>query len=105
MSHDLDVSLHKVNYLVSCQIVTMGFAVLFWKPISARYGRRPILIISTLMACTCNIGAAKCTTYTSLTTVRVVGAWFIAPAAALGTGVVQEMFLAHERGGKMGVWA
>jgi MFS family permease len=63
-----------------------------------------VFIFSTVTACAFNIGAANCHSYAALIVVRVIGAFFVSPPAALGAGVVREMFFAKQRGEKMGVW-
>ncbi|KAI9739774.1 MAG: hypothetical protein M1834_006494 [Cirrosporium novae-zelandiae] len=98
-------SLTKASYLTSAQIMMLGVAPLLWKPISNRFGRRPIWLISTFCSAICNIGCAKCPGYGSMMITRLLVAFFISPPLAIGTGVVAEMFFKKERGQKMGIWA
>jgi hypothetical protein len=103
-SIDLGVSLTQASYLTSIQIVILGFSPLFWKPISNRYGRRPIWLISTFCSMVCNIGCAESHSYASQVITRILVAFFISPAIAISSAVVTETFFARERGQKMGIW-
>ncbi|TVY27140.1 putative efflux pump [Lachnellula hyalina] len=103
-SIDLGVSLTKASYLTSVQILILGFSPLFWKPISNRFGRRPIWLISTIGSLVCNVGCAKSHSYASQMITRILVAFFISPAIAISSAVVTETFFASERGQKMGIW-
>ncbi|KAJ5703188.1 hypothetical protein N7488_010736 [Penicillium malachiteum] len=101
---DVGVSLQRVSYLTSLQIAILGGAPLFWKPLSNRFGRRPIFLLSLLLSCVCNIGCAKSPDYASMAACRALVAFFISPAMAIGSGVVTETFFRHERARYMGIW-
>ncbi|KAJ5625406.1 hypothetical protein N7510_001715 [Penicillium lagena] len=101
---DVGVSLQRVSYLTSLQIAILGGAPLFWKPLSQRYGRRPIFLLSLILSCVCNIGCAKSPDYASMAACRALVAFFISPAMAIGSGVVTETFFRKERARYMGIW-
>ncbi|CEL01070.1 Putative Synaptic vesicle transporter SVOP [Aspergillus calidoustus] len=104
ISVDFGVSIQDASYLTSAQIAVLGVAPLFWKPLSKRYGRRPIFILSTVLCLVFNIGCAKSKTYASMMVCRAFAAWFISPAAAIGSAVVTETFFKKDRGRYLGVW-
>ncbi|KAK1141067.1 hypothetical protein N8T08_009640 [Aspergillus melleus] len=104
ISLDLDVTLQRVSYLTSLQIAILGGAPLFWKPLSHRFGRRPIFLISLVLSCVCNIGCAKSPDYASMAACRALVAFFVSPAMALGSAVVTETFFKRERARYMGIW-
>ncbi|KAL6234138.1 hypothetical protein BDW75DRAFT_241338 [Aspergillus navahoensis] len=104
ISVDLGVSMQRASYLTSLQIAVLGGAPLFWKPLSNRYGRRPIFILSTVLSLVCNVGCAKSPDYASMATCRALTAFFISPAAAIGSAVVTETFFKKERGRYLGIW-
>jgi MFS family permease len=101
---DLGVTLQRTTYLTSIQIAVIGGAPLFWRPLSNRYGRRPIFLFSLLASLICNIGCAKSPGYGSMAACRALVAFFISPAAAIGSAVVTETFFKKDRGRYMGVW-
>jgi len=104
LSEALHTTIPRTSYLVSMQIAVLGFAPLFWKPISYRFGRRPVWLISTLLSCVLNIGCAVSTSYGTLSLCRCLVSFFISPASAIGTGVVVETFFKKDRGQKAGIW-
>lgn len=104
ISLDVGVSLQRVSYLTSLQIAILGGAPLFWKPLSQRFGRRPIFLLSLILSCVCNVGCAKSPNYASMAACRALVAFFISPAMAIGSAVVTETFFKRERARYMGIW-
>ena len=104
ISVDLGVSIPRTSYLTSLQIAILGGAPLFWKPISNRYGRRPIWFMALSCSCLFNIGCALSHSYASMATCRAFVSFFLSPAGAIGTGVVTESFFKKERGKYIGIW-
>ncbi|KAK9454012.1 MFS transporter [Dipodascopsis uninucleata] len=104
LAKDFGTSLTRASYLTSMMIVVFGFAPLIWKPLSNRFGRRPIWLISTSCSAVCNVGCAYCTNYASMAVCRILAAFFISPASAIGAGVIVETFFSHQRGRKLGIW-
>jgi MFS family permease len=104
ISEDLGVSLQRASYLTSLQIAILGGAPLFWRPLSTRYGRRPIFIISLIGSLAFNIGCAKSKTYGTMAACRALQSFFISPPNAIGSAVVVETFFKRERARYMGVW-
>lgn len=81
ISEEYGVTVQKASYLTSLQIAILGGAPLFWKPLSNRYGRRPIFLISLICSLVCNVGCAKSTDYASTAACRALQAFFISPAS------------------------
>lgn len=104
LSVDLGITLVQTSYLTSIQILLLGISPLFWKPLSNRYGRRPIWLISTIGSLVCNVGCAESHSYAAHLVSRALVSFFISPAIAISSAVVTEVFFAKERGQKMGVW-
>jgi multidrug resistance protein len=104
ISVDLGVSIQDASYLTSAHIAMVGIAPLFWRPFSQRYGRRPVFISSIVLALICNIGCAESHNYGAMMACRILGAFFISPAMAVGSVVITETFFTHERIQNMGIW-
>lgn len=104
IAKDLGVSLQRTSYLTSLQIAILGGAPLFWRPLSTRFGRRPIFIISLIGSLAFNIGCAKSQTYGAMAACRALQSFFISPPNAIGSAVVVETFFKKERARYMGVW-
>ncbi|KAJ5870206.1 hypothetical protein N7455_005147 [Penicillium solitum] len=104
ISEDLGVSIQRTSYLVSLVIAVLGGAPLFWLPICNRFGRRPVFLISLICSLIGNIGCAKSPTYGTMGLCRAITAFFISPAAAIGSAVVAETFFKKDRGRFIGAW-
>jgi MFS family permease len=104
IAEELGVSLQNASYLTSLQIAILGGAPLFWKPLSNRFGRRPIFLLSLICSLLCKIGCAKSTTYATVAACRALVAFFISPASAIGSAVVVETTFKKDRARYMGVW-
>lgn len=104
ISEDLGVSMQRTSYLVSLFIAVLGGAPLFWRPLCNRFGRRPIFLISLLCAMVGNIGCANSHSYATMGLCRAITAFFISPAAAMGSAVVAETFFKKDRARCMGYW-
>ena len=101
---DLHVSIQRASYLTSLVIAILGGAPLFWRPLSQRFGRRPIFLLSLIGSLVGNIGCAKSPSYGTMGLCRAITAFFISPPAALGSATVSETFFKRERARYMGIW-
>jgi MFS family permease len=104
ISLDLNVSLQRATYLTSLVIAVLGVAPLFWRPLADRFGRRPIFLLSLLCSLGGNVGCACSPSYGTMGLCRAITAWFISPAAAIGSAVVAETFFKKQRARYIGVW-
>lgn len=105
ISESLGVSLQRASYLTSLQIVILGAApLLFWRPLSSRYGRRPMLLLSVICSLVCNVGCAKSQSYAAMATCRALVAFFMSPAIGLGSAVVTETFFQQDWARSLGLW-
>ena len=103
-AEDLNVTIQKASYLTSVQILVLGISPLIWRPISNKYGRRPVWLVSTALSAAFNLGCGLSPNFAVMITMRILVAFFIAPASAIGSGVVTEIFFDQERGKKIGIW-
>ncbi|AEO68579.1 uncharacterized protein THITE_2145700 [Thermothielavioides terrestris NRRL 8126] len=104
ISADLGVSLQRTSYLVSLFIAVLGGAPLFWRPLCNRFGRRPIFLLSVLCSLVGNVGCAESHSYATMGLCRAITAFFISPAAAIGSATVAETFFKKDRARCMGYW-
>ncbi|CAK7201025.1 hypothetical protein SEUCBS139899_003726 [Sporothrix eucalyptigena] len=105
IAEDLNISIQKASYLTSLVIAVLGGAPLIWRPLAHVYGRRPIFLVSLICSLVGNIGCASSHSYGTMAFSRALTAFFIAPAIAIGSGVVTETFFKKDRGLYMGIWA
>ncbi|KAJ6466365.1 MFS multidrug transporter [Mycena sanguinolenta] len=104
LAEEFRLTLTQVTYIVSIQIICLGVFPLFWSPLATRIGRRPVYLISALGSAVFTLAAGFCHSYGALLAVRALQAGFISVAMSLGGPTVNDMFFAHEKGRKMGVW-
>lgn len=104
ISEEFECSITKASYLTSLQIMVLGWSPLFWKPLSQRYGRRPIWLISMLGSLLFNVGCGLSHSYTTMAVCRAFVSFFLCPAMAYGSGVVTETYFKKQRAQYMGVW-
>lgn len=103
MAKELHISTVRASYQTTICIVLAGVAPFLWVPLSNKYGRRPVLLGTTLLAFVSILGSAYVESYSQLIAARVFNGLF--PAAfALGPAVVVDMFFVHQRGRAMGVF-
>lgn len=93
-----------VVYSTTIVIITGGLASFIWAPLTNVYGRRPITIISQLLAVLGNVGSARSTTFSALLGTRALNGIGMAGMMSVGTACVNDMFFLHERGEKTGVY-
>jgi MFS family permease len=104
IAEDFDTSITRASYMTSLQIAVLGFSPLFWKPLSNRYGRRPIWLISTMGSLLFNVACALSHTYSTMAICRAFTSFFISPASAIGSGVVTETYPKQQRAQYVGIW-
>lgn len=103
MAKELHISTIRASYQTTVCIALAGVAPFLWVPLSNKYGRRPVLLGTTLLAFVSILGSAYAKTFNQLIAARVLNGLF--PAVfALGPAVVVDMFFVHQRGRAMGVF-
>ncbi len=105
IAEDLDVSVQRASYLLTLTIAVLGVAPLFWCPLSQRFGRRPIFLVSLICSLVGNVGCAVSPSYSTMAFCRAIATFFISPPLAIGSAVAAETFFKKERARYMGVWA
>ncbi|KAF8069947.1 major facilitator superfamily domain-containing protein [Lyophyllum atratum] len=93
-----------VVYSTTIAIITGGLASFIWVPLTNVYGRRPITILSQLLAVLGNIGSARSTTFSALLGTRALNGIGMAGMMSVGTACVNDMFFLHQRGETTGVY-
>lgn len=92
------------SYFTTIQIAFLGSMPMLWVPIMDLYGRRPFLIVSTLITMVCNIGGMYCKTYELQMATRALCGFFISSGVTLGGAFTGAMCFNFERGRKNGIW-
>jgi multidrug resistance protein len=97
-------TLEQVNWTVAIPALGLALGPLLWASPADIIGRRPILILGTVMALASTIGAALASTYPGYMAARFFQGLGVSPASNVGLAVINDVFYEHERGQKLGLW-
>ncbi|KAL1968408.1 hypothetical protein VTN77DRAFT_1937 [Rasamsonia byssochlamydoides] len=93
-----------ISYTTTIAILMGGVASFIWAPLTNVYGRRPVTILSQIIAILGNIGSAQSTSYSALLGTRALNGIGMSGMMSVGTVCLNDMFFLHERGEKTGVY-
>ncbi|KAE8421261.1 major facilitator superfamily domain-containing protein [Aspergillus pseudocaelatus] len=105
VAQELGISSQTATYLIAVHVLFLGLAPFFWITCMKAYGRRPILITSTLLSCFAALGGGFAKTYGGLMTARVFQSFGISAGFVLPGVIVVDIFSKEQRGRKNGIWA
>ncbi|EGY16859.1 putative MFS-type transporter like protein [Verticillium longisporum] len=94
----------RLTRLIAVNILMLGASNIWWVPLSNWAGRRPVLIIATLMMTVCSVWGATATSYNSLLAARIFQGAGGGASETVAPALVGDMFFAHERGRAMAVY-
>lgn len=104
LSKFLRQDLVQTAYVTSVFILIYGVAPLIWTPLANVYGRRPIYIITLILAVATSGGSGAAPNYGSLLALRALNGLGSGAPGGLGSATVCDLFFQHERGLYMGVY-
>ncbi len=79
-------------------ILVLGFSNFLWVPLQTAFGRRPVLLASTLVCLGSNIWRAKAQTYSSFMGACVLNGIGAGPAETAQPQIIADVMFLHERG-------
>ncbi|GAA5962910.1 hypothetical protein JCM3765_005916 [Sporobolomyces pararoseus] len=100
---EFNISITQASYTVSIVILFLCSFLLIG-PVSARIGRRPVLLVSFIVSSAIHLAGAYVHSYGTMMTVRVFQGIFLSPPLSIGASMINEMFFLHEKGEKLGIW-
>lgn len=106
LQSQFDSSYNEVNWTFAIQALGMAAGPLLTASLADTYGRRNVLIASTMVA----LIASGCTSIKSSSLSGFMAARFFiglgaGPSANLGLSVIHDVSFEHERGFRVGLWA
>ncbi|GIZ41604.1 hypothetical protein CKM354_000490300 [Cercospora kikuchii] len=104
LQEQFDATLEQINWTVAIPALGLALGPLIWSSPADIVGRRPIMIIGTIMAIAATIGAAEANDYSGYMAARFFQGLGCSPAASVGLAIINDMFFEHERGQKVGLW-
>lgn len=87
----------KVNMTLSLFFVFFACGLLFWGPLSEKYGRKPILLTGLLLYVAASILCAISQTVGQLITFRIIQAFGGSAATAVATAIIKDIYYGRER--------
>ncbi len=104
LQNQYSATLEQVNWTVAIPALGLALGPLLWASPADIIGRRPIIILGTVMALVATIGAALAPTYSGYMAARFFQGLGVSPASNVGLAVINDLFFEHERGQKLGLW-
>ncbi|KAJ5538897.1 Major facilitator superfamily domain general substrate transporter [Penicillium frequentans] len=98
MEETFNRSLSDIVQFTGVCILVLGFSNFLWIPLSTSFGRRPVLILSTLICLASNIWRAVAPTYGSYMGACVLNGVGAGPAETLQPQIIADILFLHERG-------
>ena len=103
LAKEFGISSTTASYQTTVCIALNGIAPFIWIPLSSKFGRRPILLGTTVLGFASALGSAYARNFGQLLLARVFNGFF--PVAfSLGASVVVDIFFLHQRGRAMGIF-
>ncbi|KAJ9156240.1 MFS general substrate transporter [Pleurostoma richardsiae] len=100
------VSITRLSWSAAIALFMSGIATWFLMPVSVKYGRRPVLLFSTLtmgVGCIwCAVAAKK--SFASFFVGRAFAGFFAGPIEAIVPSTITDMFFLHDRGEKISIY-
>ncbi|KAG9077047.1 hypothetical protein FS749_011117 [Ceratobasidium sp. UAMH 11750] len=99
-----NVSYAQVNYTVAVPALALATSPFFWTPLAEVLGRRSVMILGCLLAFCASVGVALERSYSGYLAFRFLQGWGVGPASTVGLQMLEDIYLEHERGQKIGYW-
>lgn len=97
MAEALGTSKMMVNYTLSSYFVSYAVGLLFWGPLSEKFGRRPILFIGFLVYILMSALCANAASIEVLIFLRVLQAFGGSAITIVATSIVKDVYTGRER--------
>ena len=97
MMEILNASQSAVNMSLSLFLIFFALGILFWGPVSEKFGRKPVLLTGLVLYIAGSTGCALSTNVTMLIMSRILQAFGGGAAEAVATAMVKDMFTGHKR--------
>ncbi|OAX80208.1 hypothetical protein ACJ72_05464 [Emergomyces africanus] len=95
---DFDTDLAGAVKFTGVCILVLGFSNFFWVPLQTCFGRRPVLIFSTLVCLIASIWRGLATSYGSFMGASILNGFGAGPAETAQPQIIADIMFLHERG-------
>ncbi|KAF6819451.1 MFS transporter [Colletotrichum plurivorum] len=93
-----------LTYFIAISTLFLGASNIWWVPLSNIFGRRPVLLVATLLMTVCTVWCAVAKTYDSVLVARVFQAIGAGASETVAPALVGEVFFVDERGRAMAIY-
>lgn len=87
-----DTSATRVKLTISLNMLAFGVAQLFHGPLSDRYGRKPVLIVSSIFVIALSLACALAQTIDQLIVARILLGLAAAAEAVIGLAIIKDLY-------------
>lgn len=105
VAHDLNVSVPQVALTTGLYLLGLAIGGVIFSPTAILWGKRPVYLGTTVIFLLTTIWCAVSPTYLSLSLARICEGIFVSPIEVLASSTVSELFFAHERAFRLGIYA
>jgi MFS family permease len=103
IQEELNTTTALVNMTLALGAFITGFAPMIWAPISDVFGRRPILIVSTILNICANVATFFVPNVGWLLAMRLFSTAGSSAGISVGSGCVADVFPPAQRGRALGI--
>ncbi|KAH8688315.1 major facilitator superfamily domain-containing protein [Ilyonectria robusta] len=96
--HEWGCSLAEAIQFTGIAILVLGFSNFIWVPMSTCFGRRPVMILSSLICAISSIWRARATSYGSFMGASVLNGIGAGPCETVMPQIIADMIFLHDRG-------
>ncbi len=104
LAHTFQVFDQQAVYVISVPLIFLAVGAFFWTALLNAYGRRPVLIGTTLATCATSLGAGFADTFGQMMAARILEGMFLSSGFVVPAAVVVDIFDHSQRGQKTGIW-
>lgn len=97
MVEALNTNQSMVNFTLSSYFVVYAFGLLFWGPLSEKFGRKPILLIGTSIYVIASFLCANASTIEQLIGYRILQAFGGSAVTVVSTAIIKDLYSGRER--------
>ncbi|KAK4119831.1 MFS general substrate transporter [Parathielavia appendiculata] len=94
----------ELSYIIAVHVLLLGGANIWWVPLSNWTGRRPVLLVATLLMTLCSVWCARAESFGSLLAARILQGAGGGAADTVAPALIGDLFFIHERGRAMAVY-
>ncbi|KAK4034617.1 major facilitator superfamily domain-containing protein [Parachaetomium inaequale] len=94
----------ELSYIIAINLLCLGGSNIWWVPLSSWMGRRPVLLIATLLMTLCSVWCAEAKSFASLLAARALQGAGGGAAETVAPALIGDLFFIHQRGRAMAVY-